>query len=86
MASSEIFPGITSDPRVLGGETVITGTRIPVALLLSHLASGMSVDEIAYEYDLVKEQIYAALAYAARRIEEDRITHPKTPSPHFPPQ
>ena len=75
MALSEIFPGITSDPRIPGGKAVITGTRIPVALLLSHLASGMSVDEIAYEYDLVKDQIYTALAYAARRIEEDRITH-----------
>ena len=76
MASSEIFPGITSDPGILGGEAVITGTRIPVALLLGHLASGMSIDEIAYEYDLVKEHIYSALAYAARRIEEESITHP----------
>ena len=72
MASPEIFPGIVSDPAILGGEAVIMGTRIPVALLLGHLASGMSVDEIAYEYDLVAENIYAALAYAAKRIEEDR--------------
>ena len=49
-----------------------TGTRIPVALLLGHLASGMSVDEITDEYDLVKENIYSALAYAATRIEDDR--------------
>jgi len=76
MASSEIFPGITSDPGILGGKAVITGTRIPVSLLLGHLASGMNINEIAYEYDLVKENIYSALAYAAKRIEEDTITHP----------
>ena len=76
MASSEIYPGITSDPAILGGEAVITGTRIPVSLLLSHLASGMNIDEIAYEYDLIKENIYSALAYAAKQIEEETITHP----------
>jgi len=36
----------------------------------------MNINEIAYEYDLVKENIYSALAYAAKRIEEDTITHP----------
>jgi uncharacterized protein (DUF433 family) len=76
MALSEIYPGITSDPAILGGEAVITGTRIPVSLLLSHLASGMTIDEIAYEYDLAKQNIYSALAYAAKRIEEETITHP----------
>lgn len=76
MASYEIYPGITSDPAILGGEAFITGTRIPISLLLSHLASGMNIDEIACEYDLIKENIYAALAYAAKRIEEDTITHP----------
>jgi uncharacterized protein (DUF433 family) len=76
MASYEIYPGINSNPAILGGEAVIAGTRIPVSLLLSHLASGMNIDEIAYEYDLIKENIYSALAYAAKRIEEETITHP----------
>jgi uncharacterized protein (DUF433 family) len=62
MASYEIYPGIISDPEILGGEAVIKGTRIPVSLILGHLASGMSVDELVYEYDLVKEDIYSALA------------------------
>jgi len=76
MSSSEIYPGIVSDSGILGGEAVIKGTRIPVWLILSHLASGMNIDEIAYEYDLFKENIYSALAYAAERIEEDTTTHP----------
>ena len=73
MASYEIYPGIISDPEILGGEAVIKGTRIPVSLILGHLASGMSVDELIYEYDLVKEDIYSALAYAAKRIGEEAM-------------
>ncbi len=73
MSSSEIYPGIVSDSGILGGEAVIKGTRIPVSLILGHLASGMSVDELVYEYDLNKEDIYAALAYAAKRIGEEAM-------------
>jgi uncharacterized protein (DUF433 family) len=63
MSSSEVYPGIIADPEILGGEAVIKGTRIPVALILGHLASGMSIDEIIYEYDITREDIFAALAY-----------------------
>lgn len=73
MSSSEIYPGIITDPEILGGEAVIKGTRIPVSLILGHLASGMSLDELVYEYDLVKEDIYSALAYAAKRIGEEAM-------------
>ncbi len=76
MSLSEIFPGIVSDPAILGGEAVIKGTRIPVALILGHLAAGMSTDEIIYEYDLTIEDIRAALGYAAKRIGEE-ATHVK---------
>ena len=71
MSSTEIFPGVVSDSEILGGEAVIKGTRIPVSLVLGHLASGMSMDEIIYEYDLKRDDIYAALAYAAKRIGEE---------------
>ncbi len=66
MSSIEIFPGIISDPEILGGEAVIKGTRIPVALILGHLAGDMSTEEIEYEYDLSIENIRAALGYAAK--------------------
>ena len=73
MSSSEIFPGIVKDSEILGGEAVIKGTRVPVALILGHLAAGMSTDEIIYEYDLTIEDIRAALGYAAKRIGEEAI-------------
>ena len=66
MSSIEIFPGIISDPEILGGEAVIKGTRIPVALILGHLAADMSTEEIEYEYDLSIENVRAALGYAAK--------------------
>jgi uncharacterized protein (DUF433 family) len=73
MSSSEVFPGIVKDSEILGGEAVIKGTRIPVALILGHLAAGMSTEEIIYEYDLTIEDIRAALGYAAKRIGEEPI-------------
>ena len=73
MSSSEIFPGIISDLAILGGEAVIKGTRVPVSLILGHLAGGMSKEEIKYEYDLTEEDVRAALGYAAKRIGEEMI-------------
>lgn len=73
MSSEEIFPRIVSNSEILGGEAVIKGTRIPVSLILGHLASGMSMEEITYEYDIAREDVYAALAYAAKRIGEEAL-------------
>ena len=73
MSSLEIYPGVVSDSEVLGGEAVIKGTRVPVSLLLGHLAGGMSIEELVYEYDLTIENIRAALGYAAKRIAEEVI-------------
>jgi uncharacterized protein (DUF433 family) len=61
MSSSEIFPGIISDTEILAGEAVIKGTRVPVSLILGHLAGGMSKEEIKHEYDLTEEDVRAAL-------------------------
>ena len=73
MSSSEIFPGIISNSEILSGEAVIKGTRVPVSLILGHLAGGMSKEEIKYEYDLTEEDVRAALGYAAKRIGEEMI-------------
>lgn len=72
MSASEIFPGIVSDSEILGGEAVIKGRRIPVSLILGHLAGGMSIEEILDEYDLTVENIRSVFVYAAKRVELDR--------------
>lgn len=57
---------------VCHGAPVIHTTRVPVALVLGSLASGMSYDEIQTEYELAREDILAALRFAERVVEQDR--------------
>ena len=61
----EVFPGISMDAKIRFGRPCIAGTRIDVATVLGGLASGSSADELASEYQLTREQLSAALRYAA---------------------
>lgn len=55
---------IVSTPEVIGGKPRISGTRIPVALILGYLAVGSTHDEIIKEFpDLKREQIEACIEY-----------------------
>jgi uncharacterized protein (DUF433 family) len=57
---------ITSDPEILGGKPVIAGTRISVQLILEKLRDGWSIQDLLDDYPhLTREQIIAAIAYAA---------------------
>jgi uncharacterized protein (DUF433 family) len=62
---------ITHGPAVMGGKPCIRGLRVTVGTVLGLLASGKSRARIlqAYPY-LEPEDINAALAYAAWRLEE----------------
>jgi uncharacterized protein (DUF433 family) len=62
---------ITHNPAVMGGKPCIRGLRVTVETILGLLASGKSRERIlqAYPY-LEPEDIDAALAYAAWRLEE----------------
>lgn len=62
--ATEIYPGISVDRDVLHGKPAISGTRIPVSLVLGQLAGGVSYEELEREYGLTKEQVHAALGYA----------------------
>jgi uncharacterized protein (DUF433 family) len=56
---------IVSTPDILKGKPRISGTRIPVSLILGYLAAGNSFDEIIKEFpDITREQIGACLDYA----------------------
>jgi len=71
--SVEIAPGIVVDPRVRLGKPVIKGTRVPVHVVIAKLAGGMRSEDVAEEYGLSQENIRAALAYAAKVLEEQEI-------------
>ena len=52
---------IASDPAILRGKPRIQGTRIPVSLILGHLAAGQTPEQIIAEFpDLTLEQIKKA--------------------------
>lgn len=57
---------IVSDPYICGGEPCLKGTRIPVHIILSHLAAGEDYDTILKHFPrLTREDILACLEYAA---------------------
>lgn len=65
---------IVSNPKVLGGKPVVRGTRISVSFILQCLASGMTVDDILRGYPhLTREGVLAAIDYAARAMENERV-------------
>lgn len=63
---------IAIDFDVHHGEPCISGTRIPISMIVGSVADGMSFDEILDAYpQLKKESIQAAMAYAADMIRHD---------------
>jgi len=71
MTPSDVLARITHDPTVMGGRPCIRGMRLTVGIVVGLLGAGHSVDDIlrAYPY-LEKDDIQAALTYAAWRSEE----------------
>ena len=64
MATLTATQHIVATPGVAGGKPRIDGHRITVQnVAVWHERLGMSVDEIAAEYDLTPGQVHAALAY-----------------------
>jgi uncharacterized protein (DUF433 family) len=69
----ELGPRISVDQKVHFGRPVITGTRVPVDIIIGKLAGGMNYDEIVREYDITQEDILACLDYAAKTISAEEI-------------
>ncbi len=61
----EIFPGISVDPGIRFGKPCLAGTRIDVATIIDALGAGESYESVESNYQLTREQILAALRYAA---------------------
>ena len=65
---------IFSDPKMLGGEPVIKGTRITVAVIVGSVADGMTFDEILKAFPQINEEnIKDCLYYAAESAKYDLI-------------
>ena len=66
---------ISSDPRICHGVACITGTRVPVSVVLDNVAGGATREEILTSYpSLSGDDIDAAIAYAADVVRERIVT------------
>ena len=69
----EIYPRISISKDIRFGKPVISGTRIPIDLLLGKLASGMTYQEIIEEYEITLDDILALLEYASKVISTEEV-------------
>ena len=58
-----------SDPDILGGTPVFTGTRVPIDTLLVYLRKGKRIEDFRDDFPTVsREQAEALLDFAAREL------------------
>jgi len=69
----EIAPHVTIDPSIHHGAPVVSGTRVPVAIVIGSLAGGMTKEDVCLEYEITKDAVEAALAYAAELITATEV-------------
>lgn len=63
---------IVRDPRIVGGEPVLRGTRVTLRTVLASLAEGATTAEILADFPtLSEEDVRAAIAFAAASAQED---------------
>lgn len=64
---------IIINPEIRHGKPVIRGTRVPVDIILGSLAGGMEIEEVAEEYGVKREDVLAAIEYAAKIVASEEI-------------
>jgi uncharacterized protein (DUF433 family) len=65
-------PLVEIKPGVQSGAPVLRGTRMPANAIVDNFDYGMSVSEIAEQFELAPDRIEAILAYA----QSHRVAHP----------
>jgi uncharacterized protein (DUF433 family) len=69
---SKLIERITCDPAICSGKPCITGTRIPVHIILDFLAAGENFEGIKKAYpNITDEDIRACLNYASFLADEE---------------
>ena len=70
--NTENFSGVvSSDPEIMGGAWVFSGTRVPLQNLIDHLVGGESIDEFLDGFPSVqREQILAVIEAGRSKILE----------------
>jgi len=71
--AGEVYPGVTVNPNIMQGKPVLTGTRIPVELIVGQLAGGETFETVGVAYRVTDEQIRTALGYAAQLLASETV-------------
>lgn len=66
-------PRIVADENVCHGQAVIQGTRVPVSVVVGQLSAGMTIDEVISQFDVERDDVLAALAYAASVVAAEEM-------------
>ena len=70
---------IHRDPKIVGGQPVVKGTRVTLRTVLASLAAGDSVEQIVKSFpSLTADDVRAVIAFAATSAQED-LPVPGTP-------
>ena len=68
------YQHIEVNPKIMMGKPVIKGTRITVEQILENLSESNSIDDVLLSHPhLTKDQVHAALSFAAQSIRGDEI-------------
>ena len=71
---------IVADPEIMAGKQVVKGTRIPVELVLAHLAENLDLQDLFEAYPrLTLHDAKACLGYATRLVEGKRAVDTTSP-------
>ncbi|GEM_PF-288151 len=72
--TKELYKGrLIRDPKIMGGQLVVKGTRIPVETVIQHLADTPDFNDLFLDFPhLTIEDVQACLAYAYAKLERPR--------------
>jgi uncharacterized protein (DUF433 family) len=66
---------IVVDPEIMVGKPVVRGTRIPVAIVIAHLAGTLDLADLFAAYPrLTEDDVRACLGYAADLLEGEEVS------------
>ena len=65
---------IKSDPDILGGTPVFTGTRVPIRTLLDYVESGHTLDEFLDHFPSVNRDLAVGLLELMKRVLVDHAS------------
>jgi len=74
MRQTDALSRITVHPDVMVGKPTIRGLRITVEQIIKALANDVQIEQLLEDYpELEKEDIRAALLYASKLVDEERV-------------